>query len=74
MMPKATDPTVLPDRDDSPACHDDADTTAGDGAVMARVDRLAARLAGLELDPETVEIIMAALTADVCDHIEATDN
>jgi hypothetical protein len=68
MMPKATDPTVLP------AGQHDAGTTADDGAALPRVDRLAARLAGLELDPETVEIIMAALTADVCDHIEATDN
>ncbi len=72
-MPKATDPTVLPDRDDIPAHHDDAGATADDGAVLAPVDRLAARLAGLELDPQTVEIIMAALTAEVCDQIEGTD-
>lgn len=31
---------------------------------------LAARVASLELDAETLEMVMAALTADVCDQIE----
>jgi hypothetical protein len=31
--------------------------------------RLAARLAGLDLDAETLELLLAALTSDVCDHL-----
>lgn len=31
--------------------------------------RLAARLAELNLDPETLELVLAALASDVCDHV-----
>lgn len=46
---------------------DPSDTTAGDAATANPAERLAARLPVLDLDAETLEIIMAALTVDVCD-------
>ena len=44
-----------------------SNATAGDTATANPAERLAARLARLELDAETLEIITAALTVDVCD-------
>ncbi|MGH8972579.1 MAG: hypothetical protein ACRD0C_05185 [Acidimicrobiia bacterium] len=45
------------------------DTPAEEGSGPAPV-ALAARLAGLDLDAGTLEMVMAALTADVCDQVE----
>jgi hypothetical protein len=41
------------------------DTTLADGDEM---DRLTAHLLTLDLDAQTLEILMAALTVEVCDH------
>ena len=57
MLPKPTDPNRLDDQD----------------GTVAPAEQWAARLARLDLDAESVEIIMAALTADVCDDISTVD-
>jgi hypothetical protein len=41
--------------------------------MRASAHQLAARLVRLDLDPETLELIMAALATDLCDHVNATD-
>jgi hypothetical protein len=46
-------------------------TRANDGDADA-VARVTSRVAGLDLDAPTVELIMAALTADVCDHVDGS--
>lgn len=46
------------------------DTPAEEGSVRVPAADLAARLAGLDLDAGTLEMVMAALTADVCDQVE----
>lgn len=48
----------------------DSDTTVDEGPAPAAGASLAARVAGLELDAGTLEMVMAALTADVCDQVE----
>jgi hypothetical protein len=48
-------------------------TDATDVADSDAVDRLAAHLMELDLDAQTLEMVMAALTVDVCDHVELTD-
>lgn len=55
MMPKATDSKILGEGEGTSPRHDPAE--------------LAARLACLDLDAETLEMIMAALTTDVCDRV-----
>jgi hypothetical protein len=52
---------------------DTAVPISGTGTDAAH--RLAAHLAGLDLDAETLELLLAALTTDVCDHlaIDSTD-
>jgi hypothetical protein len=44
-----------------------------DGAETDAVDRLTAHLMALDLDAQTLEMVMAALTVDVCDHVDPTD-
>jgi hypothetical protein len=56
-MPEAMDPTIIDDGD-------------GPGSVEGAVARVAAHVAGLDLDVPTLELIMAALTADICDHVD----
>ena len=56
-MPATTDP--------------DTATTPAEEAAPSTAASLAARVAGLELDAETLEMVMAALTADFCDQVEA---
>ena len=68
-MLKSTDTTVPSDRDGIHARQDGTDGVLDDPATEARVGRLAVRLAGSDLDPESVEMIMAALTAEACDEI-----
>jgi hypothetical protein len=41
-----------------------------DAAMRASAHQLAARLARLDLDAGTLEMVMAALATDVCDHID----
>ena len=60
-MAKATDPTVLQGE------------ALDQAATPAPFERLAAHLGDLQLDAESLEIIMAALTAEVCDQIEVSD-
>lgn len=60
-MSDATEPTVLSDQD----------RTLDETATSARAARLAARVAGFELDAESLEMITAALTVEVCDDINA---
>lgn len=49
-------------------------TKSTDPAVTsASLGRLAARLAGSDLDPESLELITAALTAEVCDEKNTPD-
>lgn len=61
-MPEATEPVVLTDQDRTDGMLDDTATRAG---------RLAACLAGSDLDAESLEMITAALTVEVCDDINA---
>ena len=56
-MPKTSEPTLH---------RDDMDSKPNDTNGAA----LAAHVAGLELDNGTLELVMAALTADVCDQVE----
>ncbi len=65
-MLKATDSAINRDDTDS----DDSDATVAEGSGPAAGASLAARVAGLELDTATLEMLMAALTADVCDQVE----
>ena len=58
-MPETVDPAIFVDRN---AAEPAEETVA----------RVAARLAGLDLDVETLELIMAALTADVCDQFDTS--
>lgn len=71
-MPKPTESTVLSDQDGTLARHDETDGILDETATAARVGRLAARLAGSDLDAESLEMITAALTAQV-DDINAGD-
>ena len=61
---------------------DTTDTTLAGGGdtVVSRdvadtdpVDRLAAQLMELDLDAQTLEMVMAALTVEVCDHVDLPD-
>jgi len=49
-----------------------ADVAVSEAAAEAAAHRLAARLARLDLDAETLELVMAVLTTDVCDHFDDT--
>ena len=63
-MADGTD-TTLANSGDTVVSRDVADTEA--------VDRLTAHLMDLDLDAQTLEILMAALTVEVCDHLDLTD-
>ena len=63
-MADGTD-TTLAIGGDTVVSRDVADTDA--------VDRLTAHLMDLDLDAQTLEILMAALTVEVCDHVDLTD-
>ena len=41
--------------------------------MRASAHQLAARLVRLDLDAETLEMIMAALATDLCDHVDVSD-
>ena len=71
-MLKSTEPTVASDRDGIHGRQDSTDVTLDEAAISARL-ALAARLAGSDLDAESLEMITAALTAEVCDEINAPD-
>jgi hypothetical protein len=60
MTPKTTNPEILPAEGTAPAHN---------AAMRASAHQLAARLVRLDLDPETLEMIMAALATDICDHV-----
>ena len=45
-----------------------------DAAMSARIGRFAARLAGSDLDAESLEMITAALMANVCDEVSPADD
>jgi hypothetical protein len=72
-MLKSTDPAVLSDRDGIPVRQDGTDGLRDDVATSARAGRLAGRLAGSDLDAESLELIMAALTAEICAEIAMPD-
>ena len=72
-MLNSTDPTVLSDRDGIHVRQGGTNGILDDAATSARVGRLAARLAGSDLDPESLELIMAALTAEICAEITSPD-
>lgn len=72
-MPKATEPTNLSDQDDTLARRDGTDGILDETATAARVSQIAACLAGSDLDVESIEMITAALTAEVCDDVNAGD-
>lgn len=46
---------------------------ADDAANLARAGRLTVRLVGYDLDAPSLELIMAALAAEVCDEINTPD-
>lgn len=64
-MPEETQPSVPGDGDGVPGRHDDA---AGQ-----RIAHLITCLPGLELDAPSLELVMAALTVEVCDHLDIPD-
>ncbi len=68
-MTDATESTVLSSQDRTLAPHDGSDGILDETATSARAGRLAARLAGSDLDAESLEMITAALTVEVCDDI-----
>jgi hypothetical protein len=41
--------------------------------MQASAHQLAARLVRLDLDAATLEMIMAALATDLCDHVDVSD-
>ena len=47
----------------------DGTTTGDDAALQASAHQLAARLVQMDIDAPTLEMVMAALSTDVCDHI-----
>jgi hypothetical protein len=61
MMRTTTNPESLVDPEGT--------TTDEDAAQRASAHQLAARLVRLDLDAETLEMVMAALSTDVCDHV-----
>ncbi len=69
-MPKAIDPAL--NRDDTD--FQDGDATRDEVGAPPPGAGLAARLAGLELDAGTIEMMMAALTADVCDQVDPDES
>jgi hypothetical protein len=73
MLKKSTDPAVLTDRDGIHVRQDGTDGIRDDAATSARAGRLAARLAGSDLDPASLELITAALTAEICAEIASPD-
>ena len=48
-------------------------TNLDDHAAVTALEGLAARLATLDVDAATLELIMAAVTADVCDQVDTTE-
>jgi hypothetical protein len=70
-MPDATESTVLSNEDRTLAPHDGTDGILEETATSARAGRLAACLAGSDLDAESLEMITAALTVEVCDDVNA---
>jgi hypothetical protein len=70
-MPEATESTVPTDQDRTLAPHQGTDGILDDTATSARAGRLAACLAGSDLDAESLEMITAALTVEVCDDVNA---
>jgi hypothetical protein len=65
-MLQSTDPAVLSDRDGIHVRQGGTNGLLDDAATSARVGRLAARLAGSDLDAASLELITAALTAEIC--------
>jgi len=65
MTPKTTNPEILLPAEGTAPAHN--------AAMRASAHRLAARLVRLDLDPETLELIMAALATDLCDHVNVAD-
>lgn len=63
-MADATD-TALASGGETEVSRNVADTDA--------VDRLTTHLMELDLDAQTLEMVMAALTVEVCDHVDPTD-
>jgi hypothetical protein len=51
-----------------------ADATHTPLAVADEVDRLTAHLMTLDLDAQTLEILMAALAVEVCDHLDTPED
>jgi hypothetical protein len=48
--------------------------TVDEAAMAVRAGRFAARLAGADLDAESLEMITAALMADACDEISPAED
>jgi hypothetical protein len=72
-MPKTTESTDLSDQDSTSARPGGTATILDETATSVRAGRLAGRLAGSDLDAETLEMIMAALTAEFCDDANPAD-
>jgi hypothetical protein len=72
MIPTTTDSKVF-DNGEGTTMPSDADAVVDQAGRVAGAEQWAARLARLDLDAESLEMIMAALTTDVCDEANATD-
>lgn len=66
-MPKPTEPSVLTDQDDILSRQAGNDGLLDETPTSASTACIAARLARSELDAASLEMIVAALTAEVCD-------
>jgi hypothetical protein len=72
-MMKSTDPAVISDRDGVHIRQDGTDGVLDDAATSATVGRLAACLAGSDLDAASLELITAVLTAEICAEVSSPD-
>lgn len=66
-MPKPTEPRVLSDQNGILTRRAGNDGLVDEAQAAASVAHVAARLAGSDLDPASLEMIMAALMAEECD-------
>ena len=72
MMPKATDSKILGDGERT-TLGNDPDAAGHEAGTLAGAHQLVARLARLDLDAETLEMLMAALTTEDCDQVNVAD-
>lgn len=66
-MPKPTEPSLLSDQGGILTRQAGNDPLVDEAPAAASIAHIAARLAGSDLDPASLELFMAALMAEECD-------